>query len=235
MKKEVTCIIWLMVMFGIAGCGKTEGKETDGTEINIDGMDVTISNVQVNEDTKTVRLEAAYSENGKLPENTEKIENYALSPCSLIELTEEGDHYTAVWEGIYNDISDIEEMQIGGFRAEKEYTCRIEDIEKIEAAKFETEQNGVKIEVAVTPFSVSVIPEGEWIGEEEYALNAVMKDGEKKRIMHFPIVNSNSKNQIETEYLGNGMRSGMELDYGGITIFTYDSIDTEEIESVEWE
>lgn len=234
MKSAIKFITCVMLLLGMAGCGKAEEKELEGTEINIDGLDVVIFNVQVNEDTKTVRLEVSYSEDGKLPESTEKIENYSLSPCSLIELTEEGDHYTAVWEGIYNDVSEIEEMQIGGFKAEKEYTCHIENIEKIKASKFEIEQNGVKIEVAVTPFSVSVIPAGEWIGEEEYyALNAVMKTGEKERIMHFPMLNRNPMNQGDLEYLGGGMRSGMMLDHNGVTILTYDSIDTEEIESVE--
>lgn len=236
MKKAIKIIVFALVILGISGCGKSEEKEPDGTKLSMEGMDVTIFNVQVNEDTKTVRLEASYSEDGKLPEDTQKIENYTINPCDLISLEQSGDSYIAVWKGIYNDISQIEDMEIGGFRAENQYTCHIEKMEKIEAAKFEAEQNGVKIEVAVTPFSISVIPAGEWIGEEEYyAINAVMKTGEKKRILHFPILNRNPMNQGDVEDLGGGMQFGMELEYGGVTMITNDSIDIEEIESVEIE
>ena len=233
----------------MSGCGKKEEKkeENKGTQISIDGFDIVIFDVQVNEDSKTVQLKAAYSENGGLPENSDKVFQ-SIGPCQLFRLEQEKDRYVGIYRGWYNEISEIEDIQInkaGKQGIESAGNYHIEKIKKIDAWKDTLEYNGVEIEVVITPFSVSVMPAEDWIGEKEYyALNAVMKNQEVKRVVCLPTM-KNPMRKDDVSYLGGGMSIGMELEHGGIVFYVNednivfyvneDNIDIEQIESVEIE
>lgn len=238
MKKHIIIIMCMFVIMCMSGCGKENAEEKEGTKISIDGLDIVISDVQVSEDSKTVQLIATYSENGGLPENSDEVLD-AIGPCQLFSLEEEKDEFVGVYRGWYNEISEIEDIQINkmgkqGFESAGVY--HMERIEKIDAWKDTLEYNGVEIEVVITPFSVAVMPEEDWIGEEEYyALNAVMKNQEVKRVVCLPTM-GNPMRKDDVSYLGDGMRIGMELEHGGIVFYiNEDSIDIEQIEGIEIE
>lgn len=235
MRRIMKTVTLVFLVFGLMGCGKAkEGPE--GTKINVEGLDITIYDVQINEDTKTVQLKASYTENGKLPEETDKIRSNRIGTLELYDLEEEKSNYVATWKGNYHNISEVEDINIGGLNTEYgKYVCHIESIEKIGALKYKVEQSGVEIQAAITPYSFSVQSETDWIGEEEYfAINAIMKGGEKKRIIALP-VQKNPLNNDELDYLGDGMHTGMELEHGGITGILNKNIEVEQIEEVELE
>lgn len=240
MKKHIIIIMCMFVIMCMSGCGKETEKteEKEGTKISIDGLDIIIYDVQVNEDSKTVQLKVSYSENGELPDDSAKIPEF-ISPCQRLRLEEEKDKYVGIYRGWYNEISEIEDIHIskrGNHGIESVGVYHIEKIEKIDAWKDTLEYNGVEIKVVITPFSVAVMPKEDWIGEEEYyALSAVMKNQEVKRVVCLPTM-GNPMREDDVSYLGDGMSMGMELEHGGIVFFVYaDSIDIEQIERIEIE
>lgn len=239
-KMQLMCVVGLLLL--LAGCGVGKGKQ-----IQVEGVDVQVLEAQVNEATQSVRLKVKYSEDGVVPKDMGILDDYAINSLTHVHTEEEKDGCVVVWEGFYNDISEIENLTLGSvaLSAEDKYTYPVEKIDKVDAGSFTLEQNGTNIEILVTPFTVTVTPKGNWRDENEfYNLIATMKDGSQAYVVSLPVTDERKpsvkeddpvENESVTDMneLGAGMVSGEVLDYDGIKFFTYEDIAVDQIEKME--
>ena len=217
-KKIISGILCILLLSQMALCACGTKEQISGTTIQVEGLDITIYEVAMNEDTKTALIRASYKENGKLPENTDEIEKYMLGSLSLRDLEQKDDRYDATWVGIYDDPAAIEDLSIGGFYVQPgQYVCHLDSIDTIEAEKFEVQMEGNPVEIAVTPYSVSIMASSDWMKEKTYyKVDAKMKDGSTECVEYLPTIGNPYKE--DTTYLGGGTLTGVLLEHGGMTI-----------------
>ncbi len=266
MKRQIQFVFCICLLLSLTGCGKTNSDtnqesnivsdinseaststDTVSGQLSINGMEIQILDVQINEDTKTVRLEAKYSKDNQLPEDSGIIDEYAINSLNQIKVNTNKDNYTVIWAGFYNDISEIENLSFGGVNiAENEkYTCQINKITKVEEKQFDFDKGDAHITVKITPFSVAVTPNGNWKNDNEFFnLIATMKNGEEEFIIDLPSLDNRKSNEKKNDpvnndeivgmpVLGDGLYFARVLDYDGIEYISNELIDIDQIEKVD--
>lgn len=266
MRSKIQFVFCFYLLLSSTGCGKINSDtnqksntvsdsnseavtsiDTESGQVKIEEVAIRISNVQINADTKAVRLEAEYSENGQLPTDSGIIDEYVINSLNQIQIKANEDSYTVIWSGFYNDLDEIENLSFGGvgIAENKKYTCHINNITKVDEKQFGFDKDNAHIDVKITPFSVTITSNGVWKNEDDFFnLIATMKNGEKEFIINLPTVDNRKSSEKKNDpvsddeivgmmVLGDGLSFARCLDYDGIEYITNELIDISQIESVD--
>lgn len=216
----------------------------------IDGITMDISDISINEELKTIQLNVTYSKDGKCPDNpTELPTAYPLS-LRVREQSNRSDEtgYTVFMTGFYEDINQLNNLSITDCATweSHDYSPTVTVKRDIPSKKFDVMCKDVNLQVAVTPFSVIIMPEqAQWREENDfYRMVAVMQDGSRQSITPIPWLDTRKPSVKEKApvlfdkeetlpTLGGGISEGLVRKDNGLEWTTEQEIDIEKIASVQ--
>lgn len=247
-----------LMVFLCSGCGTPNSNtsqlpESDTMQVQDSESEqiqeeiiITISEMLVNSDTKSVCIKGFVNSDEEIT-----MTDYMPVGIQVQRLdTEPVDGgYSVCWYGFYGDeavLSDIRITDSFGSEGTVPVNNEAERVET-EAKKFEVSAGTGTVPVWITEFAVMIAPQEDW---REYGAfyNVIASDekGERKLLCQLPSMDDRKPSEIREhplvndaaenmETLGGGFSSAMEQEHCGICYIMNETIDLDDVNSIEVE
>lgn len=269
MYRKLFLILVLGTILVCTGCGEDSAdkqtstqkgiqSEAEDTENDLSSTQpvITVQDITVNKDTKSMQVMAEYSGGNK-----DDLELYSISNAYLdMQVKEASKGLQIVWSGFYEEDTAYENLDIRkGFASATEqaepveYVSAYGEVTFIDCVKFEVTAGKGTATVGITPFTVTIQPAEGWREDGVvYHVLAVMKNGNYLDVTQLPSIDDRKRTEkrdnsltkvklsdgteLETdslEMLGMASVGGVVLENDGYRYAVTETIPVDEIEKIE--